>query len=61
MCRGNILVNLPLGGGLTSVSPCWFELSDCPDCSEKENKKQEKEMVSQMDRCLDTTHVKGSG
>lgn len=24
----------PFGGGLTSVSPCWFELSDCPDCSE---------------------------
>lgn len=25
--------NSPFGGGLTSVSPCWFELSDCPDCS----------------------------
>lgn len=38
----------PLGGGLTSVSPCWFELSDCPDCSEKENKRGlgEREKVS---------------
>lgn len=41
----------PLGGGLTSVSPCWFELSDCPDCSERENKRgrgggREREKVS---------------
>lgn len=29
----NMCLNSPFGGGLTSVSPCWFELSDCPDCS----------------------------
>lgn len=29
----------PLGGGLTSVSPCWLELSDCPDCSGKEHRR----------------------
>lgn len=27
-------VYLPLGGGLMSVSPCWLELSDCPDSAE---------------------------
>lgn len=37
MCE-DIIVNLPFGGGLTSVSPCWFELSDCPDCSKKTTK-----------------------
>lgn len=41
VCRRNTLANLPFGGGLTSVSPCWFELSDCPDCSEIEEKKRE--------------------
>lgn len=30
-------VHLPLGGGLMSASPCWLELSDCPDSTEKEN------------------------
>lgn len=37
------LVHVPFGGGLTSVSPCWFELSDCPDCSERQKKREEKE------------------
>lgn len=36
------LVNLPFGGGFTSVSPCWFELSDCPDCSAEREKKKER-------------------
>lgn len=31
-------VYLPLGGGLMSVSPCWLELSDCPDSAGKEKK-----------------------
>lgn len=31
-------VYLPLGGGLMSVSPCWLELSDCPDSAEQEKK-----------------------
>lgn len=54
VCRGSIVVNLPFGGGLTSVSPCWFELSDCPDCSDtKKRKTEEKEVVSQTDRCLE--------
>lgn len=43
VCKQDMLVNLPFGGGLTSVSPCWFELSDCPDCSERKKKKREKE------------------
>lgn len=51
------LVNVPFGGGLTSVSPCWFELSDCPDCSEREREG----MVSQVDRCLDNTQGEGAG
>ena len=42
-------VNLPFGGGLTSVSPCWFELSDCPDCSERQKKEQERWLVSWTD------------
>lgn len=29
-------VYLPLGGGLMSVSPCWLELSDCPDSAKEE-------------------------
>lgn len=33
--NGDVFENSPFGGGLTSVSPCWFELSDCPDCSER--------------------------
>lgn len=40
--KQDMLVNLPFGGGLTSVSPCWFELSDCPDCSERKKKKERK-------------------
>lgn len=35
--------DLPFGGGLTSVSPCWFELSDCPDCSEREKEEKKRE------------------
>lgn len=34
-----VCVYLPLGGGLMSVSPCWLELSDCPDSAEKEKKR----------------------
>lgn len=26
-----LCIYLPLRGGLMSVSPCWLELSDCPD------------------------------
>lgn len=52
--------NLPFGGGLTSVSPCWFELSDCPDCSETETR-EKRVMVSQVDRCLDTSRGEGAG
>lgn len=33
VCEKAHVCNSPFGGGLTSVSPCWFELSDCPDCS----------------------------
>lgn len=33
-----VCVYLPLGGGLMSVSPCWLELSDCPESAEKEKK-----------------------
>lgn len=29
-----VCVCLPLGGGLMSVSPCWLELSDCPDSAQ---------------------------
>lgn len=42
------------------MSPCWFELSDCPDCSE-EREKKERKMVSQVDRCLDTNQGEGAG
>lgn len=43
------LVNLPFGGGFTSVSPCWFELSDCPDCSAEREKKKERWWVRWTD------------
>lgn len=33
-----VYVYLPLGGGLMSVSPCWLELSDCPDSAKKQQK-----------------------
>lgn len=29
------ILSLPLGGGLTSASPCWLEFSDCPDSVKK--------------------------
>lgn len=31
---------LPLGGGLMSASPCWLELSDCPDSSRQHTGKE---------------------
>ncbi len=37
---------LPLGGGLMSVSPCWLELSDCPDSAQKQRGESgERQMV----------------
>lgn len=36
-------VYLPLGGGLMSVSPCWLELSDCPDSAQKQRRAGEVE------------------
>lgn len=42
MCASGVClcacVYLPLGGGLMSASPCWLELSDCPDSTQKDNK-----------------------
>lgn len=33
-----VLLYSPLGGGLMSASPCWLELSDCPDSEEQKEK-----------------------
>lgn len=41
-------VYIPLGGGLMSVSPCWLELSDCPDSAQKQRQRggrRERQMV----------------
>jgi len=42
-----VFVHLPLGGGLMSVSPCWLELSDCPDSAQKreQGEKRKSHMV----------------
>lgn len=37
---------LPLGGGLMSVSPCWLELSDCPDSAQKQTEQGQTVRVS---------------
>lgn len=37
------MLDPPLGGGLMSASPCWLELSDCPDSAKPTEREREKE------------------
>jgi len=56
--------NSPFAGGLTSVSPCWFEMSDCPDCSEREREREgerEREVFTQRRDVWTPLQVKGAG